>query len=183
MSRVDKSFNCCGNKQGDLYITTLNFIASAFHFTLAFGQPLALSYWRIDSDYDDDKFASQLFLFTGLIIYWFGALFAMIQVNEMPKEKVLDVECVSRISKILPAYISFGVGLGCCIIGMARIASMLDGTFPLVYTIAPNTADPSPPFDSATCNAIYLSTTSRVVISYHGPIPLVRVAHPEKMAP
>jgi len=31
MNRVDKSFNCCGNKQGDLYITTLNFLASAFH--------------------------------------------------------------------------------------------------------------------------------------------------------
>ena len=154
MSRVDKSFDCCGKKQGDLYVTTLNFLASAFHFTLAFGQPLALSYWRVDDDYDEDKVGPQVMLYVGLAIYWFGAIYAMIQVNTKQKQKVIDVEEDNRNSRIAPAYVSFGVGLVACIVGMAGIASMLDGTFPLVYTIAPNTADPSPPFDSSICNGV-----------------------------
>ena len=153
-SRVDKSFNCCGTKQGDLYVTTLNFLASAFHFTLAFGQPLALSYWRVDDDYDDDKVTPQVLLYVGLAIYWVGTIWAMVQVNSKIKEKVLDVEQENRTSRIVPAYVSFGVALVVCIIGMSNIASMLDGTFPLVYTIAPNTATPSPPFDSSICNGV-----------------------------
>ncbi len=154
MSRVDKSFDCCGKKQGDLYITTLNFLASAFHFTLAFGQPLALSYWRVDDDYEEDKVGPQVMLYVGLAIYWFGAIYAMIQVNTKQKQKVLDVKEDNRDSRIAPAYVSFGVGLVACIVGMAGIASMLDGTFPLVYTIAPNTANPTAPFDSSICNGV-----------------------------
>ena len=156
MSRVDKSFNCCGKKQGDLYVTTLNFLASAFHFTLAFGQPLALSYWRIDADYDDDKLQFQVMLYIGLAVYWFGTIWAMVLVNTKPKEKldIIDIEQEKRNIKIIPVYFSLIVAFSTCVNGMVGISGMLDGTFPLVYTIAPNTANPSPPFDSATCNGV-----------------------------
>tara|TARA_E500000331_G_scaffold123927_2_gene121526 strand:+ start:34163 stop:35884 length:1722 start_codon:yes stop_codon:yes gene_type:complete len=152
MSRVDKSFNCCGNKQGDLYVTSLNFLATAFHFTLAFGQVVALSYWRIDEDYDDDKVLAQAFLFIGLGLYWFGSIWAIIKVNEKPKEKVLDVDIQER--NLYPSWVAFGLGTALALAGMWSAATMLDGTFPLVYTIAPNTAEPSAPFDSSICNGV-----------------------------
>ena len=156
MSRVDKSFNCCGEKQGDLFVTTLNFLASAFHFTLAFGQPLALSYWRIDADYDEDKLQYQWMLYIGLLVYWAGTVWATVLVNEPNrKEKVIDAEPEKpRSTKMIGVYACLIVGLGTCINGTWGIASMLDGTFPLVYTIAPNTANPTEPFDSATCNGV-----------------------------
>ena len=152
MSRVDKSFNCCGNKQGDLYVTSLNFLATAFHFTLAFGQVVALSYWRIDDDYDDDKVLAQALLFIGLGLYWFGSIWAIIKVNEKPKEKVLDVDIQER--NLYPSWVAFGLGTALALAGMWSAATMLDGTFPLVYTIAPNTAEPSAPFDSSICNGV-----------------------------
>ena len=143
MSRIDKSFDCCGKKQGDLYVTTLNFLASAFHFTLAFGQPLALSYWRVDDDYDDDKLQYQWMLYIGLAVYWFGTIWAMVLVNIKPKEKVLDVVQESRNIKIIPVYVCLIVAFSTCVSGMVGISGMLDGTFPLVYTCLLYTS-PSP---------------------------------------
>lgn len=154
---------CCSRKrvQGDLFVTAMNMGAALLHFLLAVGMVLTLSYWKSDDAFDDDVMLGQLLNFIAIVTGIFATVQAILVITyDNPKPDERDNGC----DKCVRAFSTRDRTRAIIIVAVGAISALtaiggfittipyIDGTFPVVITLAPNTADPVFPYNDTVCN-------------------------------
>ena len=141
---------CCEKKKvdGGKFVTAMNIGAALLHFILAVGMVLTLSYWKSDDAFDDDVMLGQLFNGLAIIVGIAGAVQAILIITNTTQERGGFVSRSTPVPPIILVSLAFLLGLA----GFVLTVPYIDGTFPVVITLAPNTADPVFPYDTSVCN-------------------------------